>query len=151
MSNQCGLVGDNRDASGHLPPRSGPSRAISIFDGIGQDALVSYLRDPSLDPEYALKPAELVAIEVRAEPMRKAFSRLGSRERAVVRAFIEAELDAARRRAVAVGDDVLVECLGEVAQRLLSPGEALASARASARIEELFDGGARLRLVPGGS
>jgi hypothetical protein len=118
---------------------------------------VSDLRHPNLDPEHVLEPERLVEYERSAEPTRLAVAQIPAEHMATVRTWIAAELEVERKRAQAVDDFELAECLKIVEQRLSRPGDLLREAEAAAKVRDLLvscgagrEGRAPLRVLRGG-
>lgn len=110
---------------------------------------MSCLRDPELDPDFVLSPERVVELEERAELPRARLAKLGPSVARVVRDWVAAELDVARRRAAEVGDADFIECLVTLERRLIQPGSYLREARISQKLQALFDAkhGPRLALL----
>lgn len=124
---------------------------ISIGDRLVQDAhTLSDLRDPDFDPDYMLDPERLIALEMGAESARKTLAEVPSSQLTLIRAWIQAELDVARKRALAVGDVDFSECVGIIERRLAEPGCFLRDAQASLKIQSVFEARSRFRVIDGG-
>ena len=111
---------------------------------------VSDLRDPELDPDYMLEPAELIELELQAEPARDRWQGLPPEQQRTVTAWLLAELRVAHRRALAVHDHDFIECLRVIERRLIEPGAFLRDARAALKIKSVLDARAQLRVLRGG-
>jgi hypothetical protein len=65
---------------------------------------VSDLRDPDRDPDHLLAPAQLVELEMAAEPARQRLNELPPAALELVQEWLSAELAVARERALTVAD-----------------------------------------------
>jgi hypothetical protein len=108
---------------------------------------VPLLRDPDLDADALLDPLYLASLEESAASERAALESLPEPTVALVRSWLARELGIARKRAEAVEDHDLVECINQLERRLMDPGCFLREAKANAKIQEVLLARAGLRLV----
>jgi hypothetical protein len=98
-----------------------------------------------------LDPSQLIELERAAEAARAQLKGIPCQYTSSVKAWLEAELEVARRRALAVHDYGFIECAALIERRLRDPGSFLRDAEASLKINKVLEGRPHLRVIRGGN